>query len=518
MAIFLRIGAKIIMVDKKTFTPEAFGAVADGITNDSNAVNAAIQEAAKCGGTVQFAKDKEYFFDEPEGEGPVKAALTLINAKGVTLKGDNTVIKLGKSFRYFSVYCCNDIKIDGFIFERNPHVAFRGRLVSVCEATVSAVIKTDYEIPFEGDVFHYCDYENSVHPSSFAMPDDQWRNHLFLRSIQRNKNKNEYTVWFDNARLTRDGLRRVNYSHCDIIMPTPNFSHNCEGFFIGFSSNIFISNCNIKEASQFIGAIKANVGELFFENVKMCTEKDQTTPMVAWRDGYHCKDNRGAIHWKNCEIGRLYDDAFNISVTCLLIDEQPTANVLSLKCLENNGCYYNIKVGDELSVYDTFRGIPYCEAASVVEVIKQHGSELLVRLNVELPPVDKKHTRVMFDSLSAPGSTIEDCYVEGTVRMRGPITVKNTRFEKLLMMWTENETHIEGPVPHDMLFENCSFIGVYPVHNRYMDNYFSFRTVMEWPGIAQYKLKNIRLVNCEYDSKYLYIEEGNDVKILNADK
>ena len=502
------------MLNENIFTPEAFGAMADGNTDDSIAVNTAILKAIECGGTVQFAKNKEYFIERPRSDCPVKAALTISNAKGVTLKGDNTVIKLGKSFEYFSVYGCRNVTIDGFIFEMCPHSAFRGRLVSVCQETVSAVIRTDYDIPFDGNEYYYWNYASGEDRYCFAMPDDQWRNHLYLKKIVRNAKENEYTVWFDTSHFTRSALRRVCYANCDIIMPTPNIGHKGVGFFIGFSDSVIIRNCNIKEAPHFVGAIKGNKGEIFFNNVKMCVEKDQTIPWVGWRDGYHCKDNRGAIHWKNCEIGRLYDDAFNISVTCLVIDGQPQADVLSLKSLENAGCYYGIKAGDELSVYDTFCGTAYCEAAKVVEVIKQEGPELLVRIDAELPEVDRKHTRVMFDSLSSPGSTIEDCYVEGTVRMRGPITVKNTRFEKLLMMWTENETHIEGPVPHDMLFENCSFKGVYPVEGRYLDNYFSFRTVMAWPGIAQYKLKNIRLVNCDYDPKYLYIEEGNDVKII----
>ena len=504
------------MSNEKIFTPEAFGAVADGITDDSNAVKAAINEAVKCGGTVQFAKDKEYFFAEPRGDGPVKSAFALFKANGVTIKGENTVIRLGKTFTNFYISCCSDVTIDGFIFETAPHSAFRGRLVSLSEEKISAVIKTDYEIPFEGDVFYYDKlYETGTKTCSFAMPDDQWRNHLYLRSIERNKKPNEYTVWFETSHYTRNALRRVVKAHCDIIMPTPEYSHCSESFVIVFSENITIRNCNIKEGGQFVGAIKGNHGELFFENVKMCMEKDQTIPMLGWRDGYHCKDNRGAIHWKNCQIGRLYDDAFNISVTCLKVIDQPSPDVLSLRSLENNGNYYTVKAGDEISVYDTFRGTAYCESAKVVEVIKQHGAELLVRLNVNLPEVNQEHTRVMFDSLSAPGSTIEDCYVEGTVRMRGPITVKNTEFNKILMMWTENETHIEGPVPKDMLFENCSFKGVYPVDERYHNNYFSFRTVMDSPGIAQYKLKNIRLVNCEYDPNYLYIEEGNDVKIIN---
>lgn len=504
------------MQNTKVFKPEDFGALADGIHDDSSAVSAAIEEASKCCGKVEFAKDKVYYVEPsvtPKGR---RAAILLQGVSGVSLKGNNTVIRVGNVASYFDIIGCSDITLDGFIFEMYPHVAFRGRLVSVCCEKVCAVIKTDYEIPLKDGKHNYCDYENGGRIYSFAMPDDQWRTHLFLRSIEKTDKENEYTVWFDTAPPTRLALRRVSEKQCDIIMPTPDLAHKGCSFLIHSSRNIHIENCNIKEAPQFVGAIKGNRGEIYFENVKLCCEADQTIPMVGWRDGYHCKDNRGPIHWKNCDIGRLYDDAFNISCTYLVIDDQPEPDVISIRSLENNGAYYGVCEGDIVSIYDTFRGVPICEARRVVEVIKQHGAQLLIRLDTPILEVDREHTRVVFDNLSAPGSTVENCRVEGTVRCRGPITVRDTEF-KLLMMWIENEAIIEGPVPRDMLFENCSFKGTFPVTERYMENYLSLRTVKRWPGVAEYKLKNIRFVNCSYDPKYVYVEEGNGVEFIESE-
>lgn len=504
------------MQNKKVFTPEYFGAVADGVTDDGTAINAAIEEAIKCCGTVQFSKDKVYFVKDPISDSrSIRGAFDIRNAKGITIKGENTTIRIGKILEYFYILSCSDITIDGFNFEMYPHAAFRGRLVSVCHEKVAAVIKTDYEILTDDDSYNYCDFENGASRYAFAIPDDSFRKHMFLRRIEKKGNKNEYTVWFDTSYDTRSALRRVEQMHCDIIMPTPKVGHQGEGFLINASSNVRIENCNIKECSQFVGNIRGNTGEIYFENVKMCAEEDQIIPMVAWRDGYHCKDNRCAIHWKNCEIGRLYDDAFNISCTGLLVVGQPEPDVLSIKNFECNGCYYPVKAGDVLSVNDVCRGIPYAERIKVKEVIKQHGAELLVRLESAIPELDLKHTRATFDDFCAPYSTIENCRVMGTVRIRCPATIKNTRFEKLLNLWVENQSY-EGPIPHDILFQDCSFSSVYPVAERYLNNPVSFRTTMLWPGVAQYKLKNIRLVNCEYDPDYIYVEEGNDVKFLDS--
>ena len=502
-------------MENNIFTPEAFGAAADGIHNDIDAITAAINAAAECSGTVKFAKNKVYYVKDGVPNPGGRAVMYLNQADGVSIIGENSVIRTGEVLAYFNLLGCKNINLSGFVFETQPHCSFRGRLISVNNEKVSAIIKTDTELGFAGDVYKYYDYENTnAGPYSFAMPDCQWRNHLFLRRIDRIAEKT-YEVWFTTDFATRNALRYVDENRCDIIMPTPGLSHDGCAILIHSSENIHIENCNIKEAPQFVCAVKGNHGDIYFDNVKMSYENDQEIPMVGWRDGYHCKDNRGAIHWKNCDIGRLYDDAFNISCTCLYVDAQPDENTISLKNFENNGAYYPIKEGDYLSVYDTFEGKTISEFNRVKRVVKQYGAELLIELENPLPKVDFAHTRVMFDSLSAPGSTVENCRVYGTVRMRGPITVRNTDFD-LLMMWFENEAHIEGPVPRDMLFENCRFKGTYPVEDRYLDNYLSFRTIKAWPGVPEYKLKNIKFSNCCFDSRFTYVEEDNDVLFENC--
>ena len=504
-------------MENNIFTPEAFGAAADGIHNDNAAIAAAIKAAAECSGTVKFGKNKVYYVKDGVPTPGGNAVMYLNNADGVSIIGENSVIRTGEVMAYFNFFASRNIVLKGFIFETQPHCAFRGRLVSVNNEKVSAIIKTDTEPEFANDFYKYYDYEKvNAHPYSFAIPDSQWREHLFLRRIDRISPKT-CEVWFATDFATRNALRYVGENRCDIIMPTPRMSHAGCAVLIHGCANVHIEDCNIKEAPQFVCAVKGNQGDIYFDNVKMCCESDQEIPTVGWRDGYHCKDNRGAIHWKNCDIGRLYDDAFNISCTCLYVDAQPDENTLSLKNFENNGVYYSVRKGDALSVYDTFEGKIISEFNRVKRVIKQCGAELLIELENPISEVDFKHTRVMFDSLSAPGSTVENCRVYGTVRMRGPITVRDTDFN-LLMMWFENEDHIEGPVPRDMLFENCRFKGSYPVTDRYLENYLSFRTVKAWPGVPEYKLKNIKLSNCRLDSRFTYVEEDNDVMFENCCK
>lgn len=499
------------------FYPEDYGAKGDGVNDDSQAIAKAISAAAETNGTVTFSSDTVYYVKQGTPGLICEAGFTLDNVRGLTLEGKNTTIRLGSVIPYFNIVGSADVTLRGFRFEMTPHVAVRGRLVSVNQEQVCAVVTTDEPIPFEGSVYRYYDYTDSAQkPYSFAMPDDQFRNHLFLRQIDRSGPGNTYTVWFSLDRPTRDALKIVEKKRCDIILPTPGVGHRGVAFhIINGCHDIRIEDCDIREGSQFVGAIKGNNGEITFDKVKMCSEDEGDQPLVGWRDGYHCKDNSGAIHWKDCVIGRLYDDAVNISATYLTVSSQPSEYELCLVCMEYNGAYYHVSVGDVLSVYNTFIGKTISDHNKVVEVICQEGNNLCVRVERPVPPVDAVHGRVIFNNRAAPGSTMDGCTVRGTVRMRGPITVRDTRFQ-LLMMWFENEGYIEGPVPQDVLIENCEFSGTYPVSERYLERYLSFQTLQEWPGCPEYKCRNIRLKNCKMDSQYTYVECGNDVRFENC--
>ena len=54
------------------------------------------------------------------------------------------------------------------------------------------------------------------------------------------------------------------------------------------------------------------------------------------------------------------------------------------------------------------------------------------------------------------GSTITDCSFEGTYRFRAPMTIRNTEF-RILTMWIMTEGGVEGLIPRDIYFYNCTF-------------------------------------------------------------
>ena len=501
------------MGNEKIFIPEDFGAKGDGNNDDGIAIDKAINAAIQNGGKVLLKKGAVYYMKEVGNA--EKIAINLNNAQNVTIEGDDTTVVLGKNTLYFSFMYCENITLKGINFEYATHTAMRGRFVSVSPEKCEIVIKTDYPVPLNGEEsFCYCDFKNHISPYAFAMPDDNFRNHIYLREIKK-IGENTYSVWCENDRQTRDAIRIVANKKCDLILPTPGMSHSGEAFRIMGCKNITVEQCDIRESVQFVGNIRGNSGEIFFKNVKICSEDRGAQPMVGWRDGYHCKDNSAPIHWENCYIGRIYDDAFNISATYFTVEDIIDKHTVAIKCTEYGGAYYTLYNGGTVSIYDTVNGKIISEENPICEIIKQYGADIVIRLKEELCDFDLKNAKLIFENYAAPGSTVDNCIIKGTVRFRGPLTVRDSYFD-LLLMWIENECDIEGPVPKNMKYINCDFKSVYPVCERYMENYISLATTQIYPGYPEYKLKNILFEDCRLDSQYLYVEPGNDVKFVNC--
>lgn len=488
-----------------------FGAVGDGVTDDGPAIAEAVRRAVALGKPVklQFTPRATYWMASGgELPGVGQAALSLSGARQVILEGEETAFCLGPGVKCLDVVGCEEVVIRGFRFYNRPHVAYLGKLLDIHQEQMYVTVRTPEPLHFEGDMY-------DATGVFFAMPAFNFREHLYVTRILRLPEPNTYRLLVQQDHSNRRVLRIIEEKHLDLVVPNPGMAHVGVGFHILSSREIRLEDCEIMESGQFVGAIKGNLGPLYFERVNLRAHPDTVGPICAWRDGFHCKDNRGPIHWKSCIIRDLYDDTFNISCTYLNVRERLSDTELAIACTENGGAYYDLSQGDIVTVTDTVEGKMISRRNRIRKVIEQHGADIRIALEEPLPAdMRLENCKVAVESLCAPGSTIEDCYVAGTVRFRGPITVRRTHF-KLLVLWLENECDIEGPIPRDMLFEDCTFEGEYPVRERYLEKYISIKTCQKAPGLPSYKCENIRFRRCRIEPAYFYVEEGNDVQVTD---
>ena len=98
--------------------------------------------------------------------------------------------------------------------------------------------------------------------------------------------------------------------------------------------------------------IKENKGFVYFNKVNVkANPNDKDLPIVGWRDGFYCKDNRAKLVWDDCKINNLFDDIVHISSTVLHV-QQVQDKCISLKWKNHERIFNSARVGDEIIFYN----------------------------------------------------------------------------------------------------------------------------------------------------------------------
>ena len=411
-----------------------FGAVGDGVTDDGPAISDAVNAAIAGQATLEFEAGKTYYIGTSKNtSGSFKTPFTFHNADGVTIKGNGATIKVAPGINYWVYWQCKDIRMEGLTFDYAVPVYLVGKVIAKEGTTVT----------FETDMEPYMDYFDYAGITAFSIKYNegvQQRPHMFLNKMEKTGER-QVTVTYSNH----------NYSIGDLVfLPNPGVGHvYSEVVYMGHGTGAQVfENITLRSAPSFIMAIKGNTAEFYFENVDFTADESdgREIHMVSWRDGYHCKDNRNPMHWNECDVGVLFDDVFNVSGTMSNITELVSDTVITVTATE-----FDFAVGDVVDVYDQQKGT-FCGTATIIAM---EGRTLTLDTPLQDAAVGYA---VANRQICAPGSTIRNCRFTGTYRFRRDLRVENCTFE-MLAMWILEDGGVEGPMPSNIDFINCTFLG-----------------------------------------------------------
>ena len=411
-----------------------FGAVGDGVTDDGPALSDAVDAAIAQQATLEFEAGKTYYVATSKNvSGYFKTPFVFENANGVTIKGNGATVKVAPGINYWVYWQCQDIRMEDLTFDYAVPVYLVGKVVAKEGSTVT----------FDTDLEPYTDVYDYSGITAFSIKHNegvQERPHMFLSKMERT-----------GERQVRVTYNSHNYNVGDtVFLPNPGVGHvYSEVVYMGHGSGAQVfENITLRSAPSFIMAIKGNTAEFYFENVDfMADENDgRAIHMVSWRDGYHCKDNRNPMHWNQCDVGVLFDDVFNLSGTMSHITALESDTVITVTATE-----FDFAVGDVVDVYDQTKG-SFCGTATIVG---KNGMTLTLDTPLENAAVGYA---VANRQICAPGSTIQNSRFTGTYRFRRELRVENCTLE-LLAMWILEDGGVEGPLPGNIDFVNCSFPG-----------------------------------------------------------
>ena len=420
-----------------------FGAVGDGKTNDGDAIFAALTAAAEQHATVKFEENKTYYVSSVTGSRV--APLTLNNAHGVTIDGCGSTILITPNMRYMRFSNCGNVKVTNLHFDYAVPVYLVGKVVEV----------NGNDVTYNLDQNPYADSYNFNGGGFSIMFNEgtQQRPHMFMGMTVKTGEK--------QIKVTYTGPH--HYKAGDVVfVPNPGVGHAADQVFDvrGSDQPMLFENIGVHAASSFVWALMHNNDHMFFENVDLVPSatNDREIKMVSWRDGYHCKNNSKGIHWNNCEADVLFDDVFNIAATLGVVSDVISNTSFSIKNYENPADVFICFPGDTVDIYDLRDG-SYKGSARVRSIISNaDGSRTIHLFYGETINRVTNGCVVANRDTGAPGSTITNCHFQGTFRFLRNLYVENTVFD-LLQIWMMVEGSVEGPMPGNVDYVNCTFNG-----------------------------------------------------------
>ena len=475
--------------DAIIFDVANYGAIGDGITDDGPSIGHAIEDAIASNqkAAVIFKKDTTYQVSS-------QRAFQINSAENLILSGENTTIRVAPPYSFVSVYKSKFITISGFNFDYSIKPVVKTHIISKDMQTGEVVVQSPIDLNFSGNT-----WDVPTGTVFFGIPVLQGRSQCYIKKYEKLAGDHFYKITFD----TGGGFPEIQGAEY-LNTPVPNVAHTIgEVVYIWESSDLLMENCNIWSAPSFVTNIGFNTGDLTFKNFNIGPEPGYDCDMAAWRDGFHCIDNRGRLIFENCNLRGMQDDSFNISASLLYVTNVISPNQFVMTCTGFGGQYAPLSVGDEITAFNKVTGKGM--TTHITQVVNQSGPNHQIIVSDPVLDLDV-NTMLAVDSLAAPNSLVKNCTVEGTVQFRGKITVENTNF-KLLTMWLENDFRSEGPIPKDILFNKCVFTRGIPGANTLI----TVKTNMQGDGVPEYKCKNIVFENCKLDRSTVKIDPGNEV-------
>lgn len=449
----------------------------------------------------EFSKNKTYLFDSVDQHG---MAITLANRENITLRGENTTLLLGKGFGYLDIQFCRNVRVEGFNLNLSRPIYTMAKVLDIRAESRTVEVQTERDLGISGT------WTRTDPAPNFGFPDllDQGRYHLFFDRIETvDAKRHRYRIQFLDVDGCTEKIQRMKSTGCEFIMPMPDVAHhNGSSVVVTFTENLTMEDVNLWASSHFAFHMRYNTGDFILRRTNIVPKPGSEGKIVSWRDGFHIKENRAKFLWEDCRIGGCGDDVFNLSCSTLTVDTVYSDTEFSMGCREFGGLYpAKLYGGDKITLYNVETGALIGET-TILEVVRQSGPENRV-ITRDPIPYNTPGVQVAVNSLANPGARIMDCRVEGTFRFRGEVTCEDTDF-RITYSWIENEHPVEGPIPKNILFRNCSLKG--------LTNTATFMSLGATAAVSrpQYRCQNIRFIDCDVNPARIYMRPGNDVQFI----
>lgn len=484
-------------INSKVIYVKDYGAKGDGIKNDFSAIKKALTALKHMpeGTTLMFEPNSVYYVSSG------KYAIDIKELHDVNICGNNSTVLVKPIMGLCKIQKCKNVTFKGFKLDYKTKPYAIADVISVFEDGLIR-IRTDKSLNIRGT------YKQPV-PDYFGLVDrPDSRYHVGITTYKVvNADQNIYDVKCNNIFEQRDlRIDMMKNEKFKFLVPMPHVGQVIErAITIVENENIIIKDLEVCSAAKYMFYLTGNKGKILFKEVNVNKNlNEDNKPIVGWRDGFYCIDNKAQLIWDNCGIELFCDDIINISASMLQV-QQIRDDIISLYCQSTGMPYIYAEPGDEISFYNIDSGEEL--GCTKIKKVTVYDSHIDVLLDKDIPGLcPSPSSKAVVNSLCSPNSIIKNCKFNGTFRFHGPIYIFDSLIH-IIRMWIGFEPPTLGPVASNILFSNCSLTFDDDIHKYIHVNCNN----INWNKAENpYKADNIVFFNCMFRESALELGEVED--------
>ena len=453
------------MVIKKHHIKD-FGAVGDGCTNDANAfarASAFLNDGNENIQKILVLDDVTYKIGKISEEG-VSHAISLCSAKNVSIEGNGAKIAIEMPTGGAKVLDCENITMRGLEIYFDPSPMVIGKVVAHDEGWSWIDVKVaDGERCGISESGEYVPAKNSAFFASAngSERDLNCRDDYFIEKMEFVA-ENVIRIHINVSMMAGDLASHFTglvYVGSEMVLPRVGYAHCVAGGSIPAISvtrtdGFYMYDSHLHDIPLFCVGLASN-GEVKFDNVKLMHKEGSGNYLVSWRDGYHCKNQYKSATWENCECGMLGDDIYNIATTFFDVKEVVSNNTFKVYPHEGE-IIQRFVPGDTVGFLDLHKGFSY-GSSKIKSVTYGETRRDCVTIETEDSISGVKVGSAMEITYTADnpdGHYIRNCKLYGSIRVKAPTVFENCDLP-LTILYINNESWIEGPIPQNIKVKNC---------------------------------------------------------------
>lgn len=396
--------------EARTFSPEEFGAVGDGIHDDSPALLKALAAMRAVDGPVRLVfSEKTYRLGKQDVS---DAQFDLSGMENIEVDGQGATLIIHPVHGVARFFNSRNITFKNFVIQHDPLPFMQGTIISANKADGSFLweIQDGFPLPPSEQWMkkngHFFDNPAAALPEA-----DEWEtrnssrspwqwgivieeesrrlksdfpNHLFVDSvapvdgstsrIYRVSVAKPYRKYIadlcSGERFVLPRFRRTKEEYFSLQNKGWMFEQNIQ---VRKSSNITVENITFYSArSGMVFGIRHNVGPITIRGCTVTWLPGSDRLIASWRDGVHCKNNRIGPVIENCRFEGLFDDSINLSADAVMAKKVIAPNQFELTAS-------GFEPGDQVGVFQPDQGSWDTEFS----VVKSDGTIVTLNRPVE---------------------------------------------------------------------------------------------------------------------------------------